>query len=144
MNPGKFLNIPADEYHAESRNGHYMSSHNLAAFRESPELYRRKTSGEIAESESPALALGRAQFSAVCQVAGVPSPRDTAELHNRTLVLSVRCKRRKDTDELENVISGYKPKEAAAQTAAPVQQHPQGHTRPLEGPGDGTDEVRPQ
>ena len=37
-----------------------MSSHNLAAFRESPELYRRKTNGEIAESESPALALGRA------------------------------------------------------------------------------------
>ena len=33
-----------------------MSSHLLAAFRESPELYRRKTNGEIAEGESPALA----------------------------------------------------------------------------------------
>jgi hypothetical protein len=60
MNTGKFLTIPAEEYHAASRCGMYMSSHNLAAFRESPELYRRKTSGEIAESESPALALGRA------------------------------------------------------------------------------------
>jgi hypothetical protein len=37
-----------------------MSSHLLADFRESPELYRRKTNGEIAEAESPALALGRA------------------------------------------------------------------------------------
>ena len=37
-----------------------MSSHLLATFRESPELYRRKTHGEIAEAESPALALGRA------------------------------------------------------------------------------------
>ena len=37
-----------------------MSSHLLADFRESPELYRRKTSGEIAEAEGPALALGRA------------------------------------------------------------------------------------
>ena len=37
-----------------------MSSHLLADFRESPELYRRKTNGEIAESESLVLALGRA------------------------------------------------------------------------------------
>ena len=60
MNTDRFLTIPAEEYHAASRCGRYMSSHLLAAFRESPELYRRKTSGEIAESESPALALGRA------------------------------------------------------------------------------------
>ena len=39
MNTGKFLTIPAEEYHAASRCGMYMSSHNLAAFRESPELY---------------------------------------------------------------------------------------------------------
>ena len=60
MNTDRFLTIPAEEYHAASRSGRYMSSHLLADFRESPELYRRKTSGEIAESESPALALGRA------------------------------------------------------------------------------------
>ena len=77
----------------------------------------------VENTNREAVEIGRAQFSAVCQAAGVPSPRDTAELHNRTLVLSVRCKRRKDTDELENVISGYKPKETA-QPAAPVQQQP--------------------
>ena len=60
MNTDRFLTIPADEYHAASRSGQYMSSHLLADFRESPELYRRKTNGEIAEAESPALALGRA------------------------------------------------------------------------------------
>ena len=38
MNTGKFLTIPADEYHAASRSGRYMSSHLLADFRESPEL----------------------------------------------------------------------------------------------------------
>ena len=47
MNTDRFLSIPAEEYHAASRCGRYMSNHNLAAFRESPELYRRKTSGEI-------------------------------------------------------------------------------------------------
>lgn len=60
MNTGKFLTIPADEYHAASRSGRYMSSHLLADFRESHELYHRKVTGEIAQTESPALALGRA------------------------------------------------------------------------------------
>ena len=60
MNTENIFTIPADEYHAASRSGQYMSSHLLADFRESPELYRRKTNGEIAETESPALALGRA------------------------------------------------------------------------------------
>ena len=59
MNTGKFLTIPADEYHAASRSGQYMSSHLLADFRESPELYRRKTSGEIASAATQSLALGR-------------------------------------------------------------------------------------
>ena len=60
MNTDKILSIPAEEYHAESRNGRYMSSHLLADFRESPELYRRKTTGQIEDTESTALALGRA------------------------------------------------------------------------------------
>lgn len=41
MNTDRILTIPAEEYHAESRNGRYMSSHLLADFRESPELYNQ-------------------------------------------------------------------------------------------------------
>ena len=54
------IQIPSAEYHAESRNGHYLSSHLLADFRQSPQLYHREVSGEIAQTESPVLALGRA------------------------------------------------------------------------------------
>ena len=54
------IHEPADEYHARSRSGEFMSSHLLADFRESPALYRRKVSGEIAESESSAFVMGRA------------------------------------------------------------------------------------
>ena len=54
------IHIPSAEYHAESRNGRYLSSHLLADFRQSPQLYHREVSGEIAQTESPALALGRA------------------------------------------------------------------------------------
>ncbi len=67
MNTDRILSIPAEEYHAESRSGRYMSSHLLADFRESPELYRRKTTGEIAAAESPALALGRAAHCLVLE-----------------------------------------------------------------------------
>ena len=51
---------PAEEYHARSRSGEWMSSHLLADFRESPVLYRSKTAGEFAEPESLAFAVGRA------------------------------------------------------------------------------------
>ena len=54
------IHEPADEYHARSRSGEFMSSHLLADFRESPALYRRKVSGEITESESSAFIMGRA------------------------------------------------------------------------------------
>jgi hypothetical protein len=51
---------PADEYHARSKAGEFMSSHLLADFRESPALYRKEILGEITETESPAFAIGRA------------------------------------------------------------------------------------
>ena len=54
------INEPADEYHARSRSGEFMSSHLLADFRESPALYRMKINKEIEEKESSAFIIGRA------------------------------------------------------------------------------------
>lgn len=78
----------------------------------------------IENSNREAMEIGRSQFAAVCQAVNVSNPRDTSELHNLTLILSVKCRKRKESDELENSISGYKPKEAgvAAQTATVAQQ----------------------
>ena len=50
---------PAEQYHARSKAGEFMSSHMLADFRESPALYRKEILGQIEESESPAFAIGR-------------------------------------------------------------------------------------
>ena len=72
----------------------------------------------IENTNREAVEIGRSQFAAVCQAVNVPNPRDTSELHNLSLILSVKCKRRKDSDELENSISGYKPKMSAVQTTA--------------------------
>ena len=55
-----FIRDPAGEYHARSRSGEFMSSHLLADFNESPELYRKKICGEIEQTETPALVLGSA------------------------------------------------------------------------------------
>jgi hypothetical protein len=46
---------PAEQYHARSKAGEFMSSHMLADFRESPALYRKEILGQIEESESPHL-----------------------------------------------------------------------------------------
>ncbi len=65
--PSCFVSIPADKYHADARAGKYLSSHLLADFRRSPILYRKKTTGEIAPSDSPALALGRAAHTLILE-----------------------------------------------------------------------------
>ena len=61
-----------------------------------------------------AVKIARAELSAICRAVGVMKPSDSAELHNLPLVIKVKCKRRKDTDELTNELGGYERKEAAA------------------------------
>jgi len=43
--------------------------------------------------------LASASLSALCRAVGIMTPNDSCELHDLPLVLKVRCKRRKDTDE---------------------------------------------
>jgi hypothetical protein len=58
--------------------------------------------------------IARAELSAICRAVGVMQPRDSVELHNLPLVLTVKCKKRQDTGEIVNEICGYEPKAAAA------------------------------
>ena len=60
MNNNFIIHEPADEYHARSRSGEFLSSHLLADFRESPALYRKKVTGKTEETESAAFIMGRA------------------------------------------------------------------------------------
>ncbi len=59
-----------------------------------------------------AVAIARAELSAVCRAVGVLTPTDSVQLHNLPLVISVRCKKRSDSDEMSNEIKGYAKKEA--------------------------------
>ena len=58
--------------------------------------------------------IARAELSAICRAAGVMAPKDSVELHNLPLIITVGHKKRKDTGEITNVIKGYDRKEAVA------------------------------
>lgn len=59
-----------------------------------------------------AVKIARAELSAICRAVGVMAPGDSTELHNLPLVIRVRCKKRKDTDEIVNEISGFDKRDA--------------------------------
>jgi len=61
-----------------------------------------------------AVKIARSELSAICHAVGVLSPKDSVELHNLPLVITVKLKKREDTGEMTNEVKGYAKKESAA------------------------------
>lgn len=61
--------------------------------------------------------IARAELSAICRAVGVMAPKDSVELHNLPLIITVAHKKRQDTGEITNVIKGYSKKDAATPKA---------------------------
>jgi hypothetical protein len=59
-----------------------------------------------------AVKIARAELSSICRAVGVMTPRDSSELHNLPLVITVKCKKRDETGEITNEIKGYAAKES--------------------------------
>lgn len=75
--------------------------------------------------------IARAELSAICRAVGVLQPKDSVELHNIPLVITVKLKKRDDTGEMTNEVKGYAKREAAGQAAAgQTQQAPANSTTP--------------
>lgn len=68
----------------------------------------------LENSNATTVKIARAELSAICRAVNVMAPKDSVELHNLPLIVSVGLKKRKDTGELTNVIKGYDRREAAA------------------------------
>jgi len=69
-----------------------------------------------------AVKIARAELSAICRAVGVLQPKDSVELHNLPMVITVKSKKRTDTGDLTNEIKGFAKREAAQgvpQQAAP-------------------------
>ena len=65
-----------------------------------------------------AVRMANADLSAICHAVGVLQPRDTVELHNLPLTVTVRCRKTPD-GEIVNDIKSY---EAVARPVAPASQ----------------------
>lgn len=61
-----------------------------------------------------AVQIARAELSSICRAAGVMQPKDSCELHNLPLLVSLRTRKRKDADELENTVARYERKAVVA------------------------------
>jgi len=71
-----------------------------------------------------AVQIARAELSAICRAVGVLAPKDSVDLHNLPLVISVKCRKREDTGELANEIKGYAKKETPAAAAPAANSNP--------------------
>lgn len=58
--PNYLLDIPAEEYHAATKENQYTTSHRLNLFRHCPALYHKHITGEIVEGDTAAFQMGRA------------------------------------------------------------------------------------
>lgn len=67
-----------------------------------------------------AVDIGRSQLSALCRAVGhVGKLNDTDELLNRTLIVTVKVKKRDDNGEFTNEVSGYEAADGSTQAAKP-------------------------
>jgi hypothetical protein len=67
-----------------------------------------------------AVQIAQGELSAICRAVGVMQPKDSVELHNIPLQITVKVKKREDSGDLVNEIKGYAKKEAA--TGQPQQE----------------------
>lgn len=67
--------------------------------------------------------IAQGQLSSICRAVDVMKPGDSSRLHNREMTISVKCKKRTDTGDMTNDISGYDKKktefEISGQTKGP-------------------------
>jgi hypothetical protein len=61
-----------------------------------------------------AVKIARGDLSAICRAVNVMQPRDSVDLHNLPMVVSVKLKKRPDSGELSNELKGFEPKQSGA------------------------------
>lgn len=115
---GKYLAMITDSEMKPTKNGdgHYL----LLTFQilEGPCKNRHVWARlNLSNPNETAVRIARAELSAICRAVGVMVPRDSVELHNLPLQITVRLKKRPDTGELQNEVRGYDKKGATGQPA---------------------------
>jgi len=74
--------------------------------------------------------IARGTLSAVCHAVSVMAPKDSAELHNLPLLVTVGLKKREDTGELTNVVKAYSKRDSGPGAAGAAVANGPGSTPP--------------
>ena len=61
----------------------------------------------LENQNSQAVQIARADLSAICRAVNVLEPRDSVELHNLPMTITVRCRKHPETGEISNEIKGF-------------------------------------
>jgi hypothetical protein len=118
---GEFEPIPAGKYVAvitkseikptKAGDGRYLE----LTFQITEGEYKNRLLWDRLNLDNPnaqAVHIARAELSAICRAVEVMAPKDSVELHDLPLVVSVKCKKREDNGEITNEIRGYSKREA--------------------------------
>lgn len=122
---GKYLAVITDSEMKPTKtgNGQYLE----LAFEIIEGEYKNRKIWARLNLENPnaqAVQIARGDLSTICRAVNVPQPKDSLELHNLPLTVTVRCKKNPESGEITNEIKGYAPRASAAQAAAPAPQAP--------------------
>jgi len=118
---GKYLAVITDSEMKPTKNGngHYLE----LTFQVIDGQYKNRMLWSRLNLDNPnrqAVQIAQGELSAICRAVGVMQPKDSTELHNLPLLVTVKCKKRDDTGDVVNEIRGYAKKEAA--TGTPQQE----------------------
>lgn len=111
---GKYLAAITESEMKPTKNGagHYLQ----LAFQVLDGPYKNRFVWARLNLDNPnatAVKIAHGELSALCRAVGVMAPKDSVDLHNLPLLITVKCKKRKDSDEIQNEIRGYAKKETA-------------------------------
>ena len=73
-------------------------------------LWSRHT---LQHTSAQTVQIARGELSAVCRAIGVMQPKDSAELHNLPMTVTVKLKKREDNGEMANEVTAWTKKDAA-------------------------------
>lgn len=72
----------------------------------------------LVNPSATAVQIAQGTLSAICRAVGKMTPKDSTELHNIPLIVSVNVEKRADNGQLGNVLKGYKKVEGGVGTAS--------------------------
>ncbi len=93
---GQYLELEYQIIDGEHKNRKLWSRHNLQ------------------HPNAQTVQIARGELSAICRAVGIMTPKDSAELHNLPMTITVKCKKRDDNGEMTNEISAWAKKDAVA------------------------------